>query len=41
LKVEWGYVYLAVPISGFFIVIFSIEMIAEIINTLQGKQTNL
>ncbi|OHB59925.1 MAG: hypothetical protein A2167_00445 [Planctomycetes bacterium RBG_13_46_10] len=38
LKIQWGYVYLAVPISGFFIVIFSIEMIAEIINTSLRKQ---
>lgn len=34
LHVEWGYVYLAVPISGFFIVIFSIETMIEIISSL-------
>jgi TRAP-type C4-dicarboxylate transport system permease small subunit len=39
LKIEWGYVYLAVPISGVFIFIFSIEMITEIINTSLRKQT--
>lgn len=38
LKVQWGYVYLAVPISGFFIVIFSIEMILEVIKTLSIKK---
>jgi TRAP-type C4-dicarboxylate transport system permease small subunit len=41
LKIQWGYVYLAVPISGFFIVIFSIEMIINIINTSLRKQTKL
>lgn len=38
LKVQWGYIYLAVPISGFFIVIFSIEMILEVIKTLSFKK---
>jgi len=37
LHIEWGYVYLAVPISGFFIVIFSIETMIEIINSLLKK----
>jgi TRAP-type C4-dicarboxylate transport system permease small subunit len=39
LKIQWGYVYLAVPISGFFIVIFSIEMISDVIHTLLTKET--
>lgn len=34
LHIEWGYVYLAVPISGFFIVIFSIETMIEITSSL-------
>jgi TRAP-type C4-dicarboxylate transport system permease small subunit len=38
LKIQWGYVYLAVPISGFFIVVFSIEMILEVIKTLSVKK---
>jgi len=29
LNIQWGHVYLALPISGFFIVIFSIEMMIE------------
>jgi TRAP-type C4-dicarboxylate transport system permease small subunit len=29
LNIEWGYVYLALPISGFFIVIFSVETFIE------------
>ena len=37
LHIEWGYIYLAVPISGFFIVIFSIETMIEIINSLLKK----
>jgi len=37
LHIEWGYIYLAVPISGFFIVIFSIEIMIEIINSLLKK----
>ena len=39
LHIEMGYVYLAVPISGFFIVIFSIEMIIELISSLLKKET--
>jgi TRAP-type C4-dicarboxylate transport system permease small subunit len=34
LHIEWGYVYLAVPISGFFIAIFSIETMIEITSSL-------
>lgn len=34
LHIEWGYVYLAVPISGFFIVSFSIETMIEITRSL-------
>lgn len=38
LKIEMGYVYLAVPISGFFIVIFSIEtMYEKIVALLKNK----
>ena len=37
LHIEMGYVYLAVPISGFFIVIFSIETILEKIVLLLKK----
>lgn len=37
LNIEMGYVYIAVPISGFFIVIFSIEMIIELISSLLKK----
>ena len=37
LHIEWGYVYLAVPISGFFIVMFSIETMIEIIGSLLKK----
>jgi TRAP-type C4-dicarboxylate transport system permease small subunit len=29
LNIQWGHVYLALPISGFFIVLFSIEMMIE------------
>jgi TRAP-type C4-dicarboxylate transport system permease small subunit len=36
LNIEMGYVYLAVPISGIFIIIFSIETIIETIGTLLG-----
>jgi TRAP-type C4-dicarboxylate transport system permease small subunit len=39
LRIQWGYVYLAVPISGFFIVIFSIKVILDIINV-SLKKTN-
>lgn len=38
LQVEWGYVYLAVPISGFFVVIFSVETVVEIINSLRKNK---
>ena len=41
LKIQWGYVYLAVPISGFFIVVFSIEMILDIIKTSLRQPTKL
>jgi TRAP-type C4-dicarboxylate transport system permease small subunit len=37
LHIEMGYVYLALPISGFFIVIFSIEMMVEKISLLRKK----
>ena len=37
LNFEMGYVYLAVPISGIFIIIFSIETIIEMIMSLLGK----
>ncbi len=37
LNIEWGYVYLALPISGFFIVIFSIETVVEQIILLLKK----
>ena len=37
LKIQWGYVYLAVPISGFFIVMFSIQMMIEVIRELLKK----
>ena len=37
LKIEMGYVYLAVPISGFFIIIFSIETMYEKIILLLKK----
>lgn len=36
LNIEMGYIYLAVPISGIFIIIFSIETIIEMISTLLG-----
>ena len=39
LNVQMGYVYFAVPISGFFIVIFSIEMMIEMICSLLKKET--
>lgn len=39
LNVEMGYVYLAVPISGIFIIIFSIETIIEMIGSLLRKDT--
>ncbi len=39
LNLQMGYVYLAVPISGFFIVIFSIENIIETVNSLLNKKT--
>ncbi len=39
LKIQWGYVYLAVPISGFFIVIFSIQMMTEVLRELFKKTT--
>jgi len=39
LNIQMGYVYLAVPISGFFIVIFSIEMMIELISSLLKKGT--
>ena len=37
LKIQMGYVYLAVPISGFFIVIFSIETIINTVGALLKK----
>jgi TRAP-type C4-dicarboxylate transport system permease small subunit len=37
LKIEMGYVYLAVPISGFFIVVFSIETVVNTIGVLLKK----
>jgi TRAP-type C4-dicarboxylate transport system permease small subunit len=38
LKIEMGYVYLAVPISGFFIFIFSVEILYEkIVSLLRTK----
>ncbi len=37
LKIEMGYVYLAVPISGFFIVVFSIETVFNKIAVLRKK----
>lgn len=37
LKIQWGYVYLAVPISGFFIVMFSIQIMVETAGELFGK----
>ena len=37
LNIEMGYVYIAVPISGIFIIIFSIETIIELISSLLGK----
>ena len=37
LHIEMGYVYLALPISGFFIVIFSIETMIEIFSSLHKK----
>lgn len=40
LHIEWGYVYLALPISGFFIFIFSIETVIEKICLLLKKQLN-
>lgn len=39
LNIQMGYVYLAVPISGFFIVIFSVETIIETVNSLLKKKT--
>ena len=39
LNIEMGYVYLAVPISGIFIIIFSIETIIEMIGSLFKKET--
>jgi TRAP-type C4-dicarboxylate transport system permease small subunit len=39
LNVQMGYVYLAVPISGFFIVVFSIETVIETVGSLlKGKK---
>ncbi len=35
MKVPMGYVYLAVPISGFFLVIYSVELLLERISTLR------
>jgi TRAP-type C4-dicarboxylate transport system permease small subunit len=37
LKIEMGYVYLAVPICGFFIVVFSIETVVNTIGALLKK----
>jgi TRAP-type C4-dicarboxylate transport system permease small subunit len=37
LKIEMGYVYLAVPISGFFIVVFSIETVINTVGALLKK----
>jgi TRAP-type C4-dicarboxylate transport system permease small subunit len=39
LNIEMGYVYLAVPISGIFIIIFSIETIIELIGSLLKRET--
>lgn len=39
LNIEMGYVYIAVPISGIFITIFSIETIIELIVSLLKKET--
>jgi len=40
LNIQWGHVYLALPISGFFIVIFSIEtMIEQICLLLKGRSS--
>ncbi len=38
LGIEMGYVYLALPISGFFILIFSIETVIEKIGLLLGRE---
>jgi len=36
LKIPMGYVYLAVPISGFFLVFYSIELLAERVRSLRS-----
>lgn len=38
LGIEMGYVYLALPISGFFILVFSIETVIEKIGLLLGRE---
>ena len=40
LRIDKGYVYLAIPISGFFIVVFSIETIIKSIISLMRKSGN-
>ena len=40
LQIKMGYVYLAVPISGFFILIFSIETIIRNVFSLLNKSNN-
>ena len=40
LQVQWGYIYLAVPISGFFILVFSIETIIKNVVSLFNKTEN-
>ena len=39
LAIEWGHVYLALPISGFFIVLFSMEVVIKDCLELAGKKT--
>lgn len=41
LQVQWGYIYLAVPISGFFILVFSIETIIKNSASLLKKKENI
>jgi TRAP-type C4-dicarboxylate transport system permease small subunit len=40
LQVQWGYIYLAVPISGFFILVFSIETVVKNVASLLKKAEN-
>ena len=40
LQLKWGYVFMAVPISGFFIMIFSIETIIKNVTSLLNKTNN-